>query len=552
MMKSMVQIPEFVHEIDIRELQVLQAVGRGSFGVVSMGKWRGHTVAIKHIETEREREAFLVEVSQLARVCHDNIVQLFGACTKEAVCLVMEYAEGGSLYNVLHGVPAPVYSAAHAISWMLQCARGVAYLHDMKPRALVHRDLKPPNLLLCNGGMILKICDFGTACDMKTNMTNAKGSAAWMAPEVIVSTIYSEKCDVYSWGIILWQVLTRRKPFHEVGGAAYQIMWKVANGLRPPPISNCPKPLEWLMTTCWDQEPTARPAMARVVEHMEELCGFFPGANNPIIYPAMSLEDQARALEKAQAEDEMLSNDSFLSSHSPITFYGQRGESRQITLDPMANMTPLSLNLQDCSNPIPPAGGPLYTAQPPYPIHAPAGSYFDSLSHSQSSPVLKRRSVDSSPVTPHALNKARGHRRSASYGSTSSSGGGGNVFYLSDRPSAESTMSEEQVFESAYLLLDPELRPVEPCLSVPESVDLFERHKRLASDFLRIQSERTYLKHQGEELDRQLRELESKEPANTPQMVEEYYQLEAEKADLERFRNNLRNQLKILRNGSSS
>lgn len=119
----------------------------------------------------------------MSRVAHQNIVALYGACTKRPhVCLVMEYAEGGSLYNVLHCNPKPYYTAAHAMSWARQCAEGVAYLHAMRPKPLIHRDLKPPNLLLVNSGRVLKICDFGTVTDKATLMTNNKGSAAWMAP----------------------------------------------------------------------------------------------------------------------------------------------------------------------------------------------------------------------------------------------------------------------------------------------------------------------------------------------------------------------------------
>lgn len=94
----------------------------------------------------------------------------------------MEYAEGGSLYNVLHNSPRISYTASHAMSWAMQCAEGVAYLHAMRPKPLIHRDLKPPNLLLVDQGRVLKICDFGTVTDKATLMTNNMGSAAWMAP----------------------------------------------------------------------------------------------------------------------------------------------------------------------------------------------------------------------------------------------------------------------------------------------------------------------------------------------------------------------------------
>lgn len=79
---------------------------------------------MKNITTEAERKAFSVEVRQLSRVNHENIVRLYGACTKGPnICLIMEYAEGGSLFNVLHSAPSVHYSVAHAMSWCLQCAQ---------------------------------------------------------------------------------------------------------------------------------------------------------------------------------------------------------------------------------------------------------------------------------------------------------------------------------------------------------------------------------------------------------------------------------------------
>lgn len=86
------------------------------------GKWRGIYVAVKKIVSQDEKKAFTVEVRQLSRVNHENIVRLYGACTKEPICLVMEYAEGGSLYNVLH-CSMYDYTIAHALSWVYQCAK---------------------------------------------------------------------------------------------------------------------------------------------------------------------------------------------------------------------------------------------------------------------------------------------------------------------------------------------------------------------------------------------------------------------------------------------
>ena len=118
-------------------------LGKGSFGVVLRGKWRQMDVAIKVFQTEQEHAAFLVELRQLSRVDHENIIKLYGASTQPPyIFLVMEYAENGSLYKVLHQMKLKVpYHSGHAISWVLQCAQGVDYLHHMKPKPVIHRYL---------------------------------------------------------------------------------------------------------------------------------------------------------------------------------------------------------------------------------------------------------------------------------------------------------------------------------------------------------------------------------------------------------------------------
>ncbi|CAL4103423.1 unnamed protein product, partial [Meganyctiphanes norvegica] len=194
---------------------------------------------------------------------------------------------------LLHNSPLTQYNLAHGMSWLLQCARAVAYLHA-QPRPLLHRDLKPPNLLLTKGAKVLKLCDFGTACELSTVMTDNRGSAAWMAPEVFEGQLYTEKCDVYSWGIILWEVLTRRVPFHDLG-LAVRIMWAVHQKQRPPLVHGSPKIIENLMTRCWDHVQDNRPRMDEVIESVQFISKYLKGCDEPIINPPPHSDDSSIA-----------------------------------------------------------------------------------------------------------------------------------------------------------------------------------------------------------------------------------------------------------------
>ncbi|XP_055629915.1 mitogen-activated protein kinase kinase kinase 7 [Toxorhynchites rutilus septentrionalis] len=329
-------LPPFVTEIDINEIETIGTVGKGTFGTVIKAKWQNNYVAVKFIELESERNAFITEVCQLSRVAHPNIIGLYGACTKRPnVCLVMEYADGGSLHSALHCRPKPFYTAAHAMSWARQCAEGVAYLHDMTPKPMIHRDLKPPNLLLVNNGTVLKICDFGTVTDKSTRMTNNKGSAAWMAPEVFEGSTYTEKCDVFSWGIILWEVIAREQPFKNVENS-YAIMWKMHQGRRPTLIDDCPKPIEQLMISCWNQIPAERPAMQEVVERMNQLCKLFPGENEPIVYPVELDEDNEQSSYESTLDSNQCGSSIFNSNIS------SKGRHSTVMSNNTTNSTPMA------------------------------------------------------------------------------------------------------------------------------------------------------------------------------------------------------------------
>ncbi|XP_055041764.1 mitogen-activated protein kinase kinase kinase 7 isoform X2 [Misgurnus anguillicaudatus] len=552
-------------EIDYNDIEVEEVVGRGAFGVVCKAKWRGRDVAIKTIESESERTAFVVELRQLSRVNHQNIVKLYGSCSNP-VCLVMEYAEGGSLYNVLHGAePLPHYTASHAMSWCLQCSQGVAYLHSMKPKALIHRDLKPPNLLLVAGGTVLKICDFGTACDIQTHMTNNKGSAAWMAPEVFEGNNYSEKCDVFSWGIILWEVITRRKPFDEIGGPAFRIMWAVHRGTRPPLIKNLPKPIESLMTRCWSKDPSQRPSMEEIVKIMLHLMKYFPGSDEPLQYPY-------------QYSDEGQSNSATSTgSYVDYTCTSNKNDiNMEHTNSPGSNDT--------IKYPYKPKVDPL---RPGLPLSR--GGSVESLSgRSHCIPSdSKRISVDLSelehrlPFAPAARPQfRRGHRKTASYGTildipkiivtatcephrrrsvqdlpaigtesnqesrNSSRSSSPSVRMIT--PDKTDTNGSDNSIPMAYLTLDHQLQPLAPCPNSKESMAVFEQHCKMAQEYLKVQTEIALLIQRKNELIAEL-DQDEKDQQNACRLAQEHKKLLEENKSLSTYYQKCKKQLELIR-----
>ncbi|CAH2252579.1 mitogen-activated kinase kinase kinase 7 isoform X3 [Pelobates cultripes] len=573
---DMIETPPVLNfeQIDYKEIEVEEVVGRGTFGVVCKAKWRGKDVAIKQIESESERKAFIVELRQLSRVNHPNIVKLYGACLNP-VCLVMEYAEGGSLYNVLHGAePLPYYTAAHAMSWCLQCAQGVAYLHSMKPKALIHRDLKPPNLLLVAGGTVLKICDFGTACDIQTHMTNNKGSAAWMAPEVFEGSNYSEKCDVFSWGIILWEVITRRKPFDEIGGPAFRIMWAVHNGTRPPLIKNLPKPIESLMTLCWSKDPPQRPSMEEIVKIMTHLMQYFPGADESLKYPF-------------QYMDEGQSN-SATSTGSCIDITSTNTSNKSdINLDP-SDFHALTTNdtIKRGEFKLPPhlknqskqSGEPGRLSLPPS-----RGSSIESLSDIQRRPPSnlgtsddKRKSADMSELEPRLSASTAGNgqqrRRSVqdltiigtessqeSRNSSRSSSPSVRMITTSgptpDKPprghpwgtdESSDTNGSDNSIPMAYLTLDHQLQPLAPCPNSKESMAVFEQHCKMAQEYMKVQTEIALLLQRKQELIAEL-DQDEKDQQNTSRLVQEHKKLLDENKSLSTYYQQCKKQLDVIR-----
>ncbi|XP_072436471.1 mitogen-activated protein kinase kinase kinase 21 isoform X4 [Chiloscyllium punctatum] len=266
-------------EIEFSQLTLQEIIGVGGFGKVYRGTWKGQPVAVKAARRDPDEEAGATaesarrEARLFAMLQHRNIIALRGVCLQEPnLCLVMEYAQGGPLNRALAGRRIPPRTL---VNWAVQIARGMCYLHAEAIVPIIHRDLKSSNILLLEkienddiANKTLKITDFGLAREWhKTTKMSAAGTYAWMAPEVIKSSMFSKGSDVWSYGVLLWELLTGEVPYRGIDGLA--VAYGVAvNKLTLPIPSTCPEPFTKLMEECWDQDPHVRPNFATILEQL--------------------------------------------------------------------------------------------------------------------------------------------------------------------------------------------------------------------------------------------------------------------------------------------
>ncbi|XP_072970878.1 serine/threonine-protein kinase STY8-like isoform X2 [Typha angustifolia] len=258
-------------EIDKRLLKMGEQIASGSCGDLYRGTYLGEDVAIKFLRPEHPSEnlsaEFAQEVRILRQVRHSNIIRFIGACTKPPeIFIVTEYMARGSLYNFLHGrhngLELPLL-----LKISLDISRGMDYLHQNN---IIHRDLKTANLLM-NEDHVVKVADFGVARfqDQGGVMTAETGTYRWMAPEVLNHQPYDHKADVFSFAIVLWELVTAKIPYNTM--TPLQAAYRVRQGMRPElPEDTDPKLLE-LMQRCWDTVPAMRPSFSEITVELEEL-----------------------------------------------------------------------------------------------------------------------------------------------------------------------------------------------------------------------------------------------------------------------------------------
>ncbi|CAG9762478.1 unnamed protein product [Ceutorhynchus assimilis] len=269
-------------KIDFKELKLEEVIGVGGFCKVYLGEWRGREVAVKAARQDADEnlqvtmENVIKEAKLFCLLRHDNIVSLEGVCLQEPnLCLVLEYCRGGSLNRVLAGrkIRPDVL-----VDWAIQIARGMDYLHCRAPISLIHRDLKSSNVLLSEAienddlnFKTLKITDFGLAREVyQTTRMSQAGTYAWMAPEVIRDSTFSKASDIWSYGVLLWELLTGEVPYKGIDTLA--VAYGVAcNKLTLPIPSTCPQPWRELMEKCWESDPHHRPSFEQILEDLDKI-----------------------------------------------------------------------------------------------------------------------------------------------------------------------------------------------------------------------------------------------------------------------------------------
>lgn len=289
-------------EIRFEDVEELKWLGSGAHGCVFLGKYKEEQVAVKKL---KELKMTLKEERLLRTLKHKNVIGFRGVCSQPPVyCVIMEYCPR-SLFEVIqeHEIPP-----ALVVHWGSQIACGMEYLHS---KGVIHRDLKSPNILIASDNDTLKITDFGTSHEFKGKSTKMSfnGTVAWMAPEIIRSESCNAKVDVWSFGVVLWELLTGELPYKGVDAGA--IVWGVgSNSLHLPVPSTAPDGFTLILKQCWNAEPKHRPEFRQIVLHMEILANDVNFVAKPCeeyfaIQSKWKSEIQEKFLEMKKAEGEL-------------------------------------------------------------------------------------------------------------------------------------------------------------------------------------------------------------------------------------------------------
>uniref|UniRef100_A0A6I8ND70 receptor protein-tyrosine kinase n=1 Tax=Ornithorhynchus anatinus TaxID=9258 RepID=A0A6I8ND70_ORNAN len=273
-------VHEFAKEIEASCITIERVIGAGEFGEVCSGRLklpgkREFPVAIKTLKvgyTEKQRRDFLGEASIMGQFDHPNIIHLEGVVTKsKPVMIVTEYMENGSLDTFLKKNDGQ-FTVIQLVGMLRGIASGMKYLSDM---GYVHRDLAARNILI-NSNLVCKVSDFGLSRvledDPEAAYTTRGGKIPirWTAPEAIAFRKFTSASDVWSYGIVMWEVVSYgERPYWEMTNQ--DVIKAVEEGYRLPSPMDCPAALYQLMLDCWQKDRNSRPKFEEIVSMLDKL-----------------------------------------------------------------------------------------------------------------------------------------------------------------------------------------------------------------------------------------------------------------------------------------
>ncbi|KAM3241258.1 hypothetical protein ACQJBY_054321 [Aegilops geniculata] len=262
-------------EISWEDLHIGERIGLGSYGEVYHADWNGTEVAVKKFLDQDlsgvALEQFKCEVRIMSRLRHPNVVLFLGYVTQPPnLSILTEYLPRGSLYRLLHR-PNSKVDETRRLKMAFDVAKGMNYLHTSHP-TIVHRDLKSPNLLV-DKNWVVKVSDFGMSRLKHHTFLSSKSTAGtpeWMAPEVLRNEPANEMCDVYSFGVILWELATLRVPWS--GLNPMQVVGAVGFQNKRLDIPKEVDPLvASIISSCWDNDPSKRPSFSQLLSPLKKL-----------------------------------------------------------------------------------------------------------------------------------------------------------------------------------------------------------------------------------------------------------------------------------------
>ncbi|XP_022540029.2 tyrosine-protein kinase ITK/TSK [Astyanax mexicanus] len=261
-------------EVDPDELSLGKELGCGQFGVVLEGFWNGKKVAVKTVrEDAMSEEEFKEEAKIMTKLSHPKLVKLYGMCMQRSpMCLIFEFLENGCLTDFLRSKKGS-FKPEDLLGMCLDVSEAMDYLESSN---FIHRDLAARNCLVSEK-LEVKVSDFGMTRpvldDLYVCSTGSKFAMKWSSPEVINHTKFSSKSDVWSFGVLMWEIYSEgRLPYEYRSNAEVIESLNAGQRLLQPRL--CPETVYQLMQWCWKEKPEDRPSFALLLHQLASLADF--------------------------------------------------------------------------------------------------------------------------------------------------------------------------------------------------------------------------------------------------------------------------------------